>query len=196
MGSVCYRHKNNPINMRKITYFIFLAAIVVSAVGFVKIQQLKDVDFEFFKIVNLVKNGPCGFDISQASIKSPGGRNAVRKSNILQISFAINEHMKDGGGFPNTNEMSGSLTGTGIFSEKEELNPIVTEYLEAPLNDPINNSEYYYSYIHRGKAYLLFARMEPQKSDGIGKQYYCIDSFNDKPIIISHNPSSAGRCEG
>ncbi len=181
--------------MKKIIYLIFFTAIIVGIVSFVEIQRLMGTDFEFLKIVSLLKRGPYAFDISRVSIKSAEGRNAIRKSNIMQIAFAVNKHKKDVGDFPNINKVSGSLTKTGIFSENEKLNPIVNEYLDFPLKDPKNNSEYHYSYIYRNKNYILFARLETLGSDRFNRQYYCVDSFGDKPKIISHNPSSGERCE-
>lgn len=178
--------------MRKIIYLIFLLPVIIGIVGFVKIQQLRDVDFSFSNVIDLVGNKN-KIDLSGSSTKYPHGRNAVRKSNIMQIFIALDKYVNETGCSFVKSEVNGSITGTGIFSADMDLNPIVPEYIPLPLKDPINNSSYYYSYIYSGDNFIVFARLEPLY-DEVKTRYYCIDSFTNRPIIVFNNPSLNLKC--
>ncbi len=179
--------------MKKLIYLIFLFPIIIGIVGFIKIQQLRDVDFSFSEIVNLVDNKN-KINLSSSSIKHPSGRNAIRKSNVMQIFIALDMYVNETGCSFGKNEINGSITGTGIFSSDIKLNPIVPEYISLPLKDPINNSSYYYSYIHSGDNFIVFARLESLSGDDVKTRYYCIDSFTNRPVIVFSNPSLNLKC--
>ncbi len=178
--------------MRKIVYTILISTVIVSIVVFWEVQQLRSEDFKegvnFFVDRILEKDKYVG---STEVFK----RNEKRKTHILEVAFAINSYKKINDSYPSNPDVSGSLTGSGIFSEELLVNPIYPEYLNIPPKDPINNSYHHYTYISKDNNFVLFARLEWGEDDIAEKYYYCIDSVSRNPMIVHSNPSMNMRCE-
>jgi hypothetical protein len=178
--------------MRKVIYIILVATMFVGIVGFWEIQQLRSEEFRegvIYFIDKILEKD------KYSVIGEVYKRNEKRKSNILEIAFAINSYKKDYDCYPDRPEVSGSLTGSGIFSEDFFVNSILPEYLNGVIKDPINSSEHHYTYIYKNDNFVLFARLELVEDNSIERSYYCIDSFSKNPIVVNSNPSLNMKCE-
>lgn len=176
--------------MRKVLYYFFSIGFLLAFFGFLEIQQLKGSDIKFSDMAYLKK-----IILKQRPITpfdDIDKRNSIRKSNLMEIAFALNCYKKDYGFFPDLLDVCGSLTGTGIFSSDARANPIYPEYMENPLSDPINNSSFNYVRIGNKDRFVLFTKLEG-KNDG-KNIYYCIDSITNVPAVIDFNPSQKLAC--
>ena len=178
--------------MRKAIYIIIFITSIVGFVGFWEIQQLKSKEFKegFVFFIDRVLDRD-----KYSGANDIYKRNEKRKSNILEIAFALNCYKKDNDSYPDKPEISGSLTQTGIFSEDIFINPIYPEYLNNSIKDPINNSSHHYTYIVKNDNFVLFSRLEGAMISELEEGYYCFDSINKNPIIVYSNPSINMRCE-
>lgn len=127
----------------------------------------------------------------QKEILDKEDRNAKRKAGIYALAINLQKFKDEHGSFPE--DTADSYTKNGIFSEDLERNPLVPEYLNEVLIDPLNIEDnqggYKYMYFSNNLGYLLYAKLEPEKNEG-HYIYFCVDNYtvNGQPVTISFDP--------
>lgn len=120
-------------------------------------------------------------------------RNAERKAKIFQLSSTLKQYKEDHGHYPE--QRGQSIAGTGIFSDNLEENPLVPEYQDAVIKDPLNNEDFFYDYYPEENKYLLYVKLENEESSN-EDQYFCVDSYTvESPTTVSFDPLLKGRCK-
>lgn len=119
-------------------------------------------------------------------------RNVKRIAVTYILTNALKNYHIDNGEYPKVR--SNSVNKTGIFSDDQNVNPLVPEYMKNTLVDPMNNNNYNYYYDYgKGldlKEYLFFAKLEPEYDQQTAEEYICVDSYtvNNNPTRITFNP--------
>lgn len=100
-------------------------------------------------------------------------RDAQRKSDLSQISRALEAYYNDNGAYPTASSGKISVTTTGgttVFSWGDKFVVGSTVYMAALPKEP--KSDRYYFYSSNGKAYRLYAKLENTKDSVLGGQQF------------------------